>query len=345
MRQLEHVEPGRLEWRDVPEPKLEGPDEALVRPLAVARCDIDTLMVAGKAPSPTPCAIGHECVAEVVEVGAAVMSLGPGDRVAVSFEIACGQCEPCQRGWTSACSTAGPHAMYGFGAMGGTAWGGVLADLVRVPFADAMCSPVPTDIPAAVLASLGDNVCDGYRCVAPFRDVASETRVLVVGGLAQSIGLYAVACARALGFAQVAFLDDDPVRRGIARSLGALVDVDPSESGPFEVTVDACGRPEGLRTALAALAPGGTCTSVAIYYGDVALPLGELYSTGVHFHTGHANACHHLPSVVELVSSGRLALAPVTTRVAEWEAAATEMADPTPKLVFAREAALEEVRR
>ena len=61
MQQLEHVEPGRLEWREVREPKLAGSLEALVRPIAVARCDLDTLMYSGGAPSvtPTPCAFGH----------------------------------------------------------------------------------------------------------------------------------------------------------------------------------------------------------------------------------------------------------------------------------------------
>jgi alcohol dehydrogenase len=94
-----------------------------------------------------------------------------------------------------------------------------------------------------------------------------------------------------------------------------------------------------------ALAPGGTCTSVGIYYKDVALPLAELYSTGVHFHTGHSNACHHLPAVVELLSAGKLDLAAITSRVVEWDAAAATKGDPTPKLVFARDEALREVAR
>ncbi|MCH7600208.1 MAG: alcohol dehydrogenase catalytic domain-containing protein [Myxococcales bacterium] len=345
MRQLVHVKPGQLEWRDVPEPKLAGPREALARPIAVARCDVDPLMYAGKAPVVTPYAIGHECIAEILQVGTNVSHVEPGDRVAVSFEIACGECELCRRGWTSACSTAGPHAMYGFGEIGGTAWGGMLADVIRVPFADAMCVKVTETLPAVTLASLGDNVCDGFRCVAPFRDVADRTRVLVVGGIAQSIGLYAVACAKALGFSEVAYLDDDPVRRTIAEQLGANVGEESIRSTRYAVTVDASSRPEGLREALGALAPGGTCTSVGIYYEDVALPLAELYSTGVHFHTGHANACHSLPAVVELLTAGKLDLAAITTRVVEWDAAADTMGDPTPKLVFARDEALREIAR
>lgn len=63
VQQLEHVEPGRLEWREVREPKLAGYLDALVRPIAVARCDLDTLMYSGEAPSVTPCAYSRRALA------------------------------------------------------------------------------------------------------------------------------------------------------------------------------------------------------------------------------------------------------------------------------------------
>jgi alcohol dehydrogenase len=55
--------------------------------------------------------------------------------------------------------------MYGFGIAGGL-WGGVIADQVAVPFADAMLVPLPGGIEVA--ASVGDNVSDGYRHIAPY---------------------------------------------------------------------------------------------------------------------------------------------------------------------------------
>ena len=48
MRQLTFVEKGKLEWRDGPDPALEGDGQALVRPLALATCDIDTAFVQGR---------------------------------------------------------------------------------------------------------------------------------------------------------------------------------------------------------------------------------------------------------------------------------------------------------
>jgi alcohol dehydrogenase len=61
-----------LERRAVDPPSIQGDGEAIVRPIAVATCDLDGLIIAGETPFPAPIAVGHECVAEVVEVGDAV---------------------------------------------------------------------------------------------------------------------------------------------------------------------------------------------------------------------------------------------------------------------------------
>ena len=65
MRELAFIGKGHLEWRDADEPLLQGDGEALVRPLSVATCDLDRLLVAGLAPASEPFPFGHECVAEV----------------------------------------------------------------------------------------------------------------------------------------------------------------------------------------------------------------------------------------------------------------------------------------
>jgi hypothetical protein len=55
---------------------------------------------------------------------------------------------------------------------------------------------------------------------------------------------------------------------------------------------------------LDATEPGGVCTDTGVFIGDVALPLGQLYTTGVRFVTGRVAARHELPEVLELVASG-----------------------------------------
>src|SRR5262245_37648788 len=66
MQELTFVSPGQLEFREKPAPKLESSEQALVKPIAVSRCDLDYVFARGLAPVLGPFAVGHECVAEVV---------------------------------------------------------------------------------------------------------------------------------------------------------------------------------------------------------------------------------------------------------------------------------------
>ena len=79
MRQLTCIEAGKLEWHDVPAPRLQGDGEALVRPLAVARCDIDRFLTSGLFPLRGPFALGHECVGEIAALGDGVRGLSRSD--------------------------------------------------------------------------------------------------------------------------------------------------------------------------------------------------------------------------------------------------------------------------
>src|SRR5688500_4042381 len=103
MRQLEITGVRTVEWREAAAPALEGDSEALVRPLAVAMCDLDSAFLTGAVPVSEPFALGHECVAEVVEVGDAVGSVAPRDVVVVPFQISCGSCSACAAGHTGSC--------------------------------------------------------------------------------------------------------------------------------------------------------------------------------------------------------------------------------------------------
>jgi len=255
-----------------------------------------------------------------------------GDRVAVPFQINCGDCVFCKRGLTQSCTTVPRGSAYGLGVIGRGDWGGAVADLVRVPYADAMLLPLPSGVDPAAVASL-DNLPDGWRTVAPYL-TEDDKRVLVVGGI--SIGLYAVAVARALG-AEVTYVDGHPRRTEVAAKLGATV-LDPAEGkvGRFPVTVSTSGRPEGLLLALGATEPGGVCTDTGVFIGDVALPLGQMYTTGVRFVTGRVAARHELPEVLELVASGRLDPSVVTATTAAWSNAPAAWSGHRDKLVLIR---------
>src|SRR5262249_43247859 len=148
-----YLGPDELEWRDVRDAALDGDHAALVRPLAVATCDLDDLIVRGVTPFPAPFVLGHEGVAEVLDVGDAVTSFVPGDRVVVPFQLSCGTCGACAAGRTGNCESFALATTYGFGfGPELTRFGGFLADSVLVPFADAMLVRVPDGLASEVAA-------------------------------------------------------------------------------------------------------------------------------------------------------------------------------------------------
>jgi len=300
--------PGKVRWEETDEPSSAGPRAALVRPLAVATCDLDIAVLAGRYPLEGPYPFGHEGVVEVVAVGDEVTTVAPGDRAVVPFQISCGLCAPCRRGRTGNCAAHPRMSTYGLGAMGGLEWGGFLADLVSVPHADAMLVTLPDGIDPVAVASASDNIPDAWRTVGPQLADEPQAEVLVVGGDdgPHSIGLYAVGLAVVLGATRVTYLDHDPDRLGVAAALGAVV-IDgppPRKVGSFPITVDASGTPEGLRCALHSTAFDGVCTSPSVYLEDPALPMFSMYSRCCTLHTGRAHVRPSIPVVLDLVAAG-----------------------------------------
>ena len=337
MQQLTFIKPGRLEWWDVPEPHLERAGEALVRPVAVATCDLDAEIIAGRTPFAGPFAFGHEFVAEVLEVGSDVHHVWPGQLVVVPFQIACGECARCRRGLTANCTAVPNLSMYGFGGN----WGGALSDVVRVPFADQMLVAVPEGVVPGTVASASDNLPDAWRTVGPYLAAMPGAHVLIVGGGGGgSIGLYAVDIARALGASQVDYIDQNHSRLECARALGAhpLQGPPAYRLGPYPITVDASADPARLACALRSTEPGGTCTSISIYFAsETSIPLLEMYTTGMTFKTGRVQARPLIPTILELVRDGQIQPERVTSALVPWNDAIEALRDPPTKLVIARD--------
>lgn len=339
MRQLTYTGPNQLDWLDVPDPRLTSDRAALVRPVAVATCDLDSLIVNGQSPFAPPFPLGHECVAEIVEAGDAVTGLCPGQLVSVPFQISCGECSACRRGRTGNCTAVPFMSTYGFGPAV-ERWGGLLSDLACVPYAEHMLVPVPDGVAPTAVASASDNIGDAWRTVGPPLAEEPGAPVLVVGGAGPgSVGLYAAALAVVLGAEAVLYVDADPKRREIAAAVGAdTLAETPKRLGPFPITVDASADPAGLKLALRSAAPDGTCTSTGIYFGEQpSLPLLEMYTKGITFRTGRGHVRATMPPVLELASRGSLRPELITTSVVPWsEAPDALLGGEWTKLVFAR---------
>jgi threonine dehydrogenase-like Zn-dependent dehydrogenase len=336
VRALTFIEKGKVEWREADDPKLEGDGEALVRPVAVATCDLDLALVRGQIPTPGPLAVGHEGVGEVVDVGDAVSSLSTGDLVSIPFQVSCGDCRNCRRGQTGNCESVGRMATYGLPV--GENYGGFLSDLVRVPFADAMLVPVPEGVEPAAIASLSDNIPDGWRSVAPQLEAEPGAPVLICGG-AGSIALYAAQIALALGAERVDFAGGRPEHRELAERLGAnlLEEEFPERLGPYPITVDFSGTHEGLSCALRSTAPDGTCTINSIYFEErTPVPLLAMYTVGINVYTGRVHSRAVMEPILSLVAEGRLKPGEITGETASWDDAAEAFAGHRSKLVVTR---------
>ncbi len=338
MRQLTCVAPGKIEWQDVAEPRIESDAAALVRPLAVARCDIDRMLIAGAIPLRGPFALGHECVGEIVALGDAVRGLEVGQRAVVSFQLSCGRCRSCGADHTANCDAYPVLSDYGMQPLSGVEYGGMLSDLIGVPFAEAMLRPLPPGADPVSLASVSDNAVDGYRAVAPHLRESPGSDVLVVSHGGPSIPLYAVQAALALGAAGVDFACQDEESLALAEQLGARPLRTDFGRRPrrYPIVVDAGTTAPGLDFALRCTEPEGTCQSVSFHLAPVPIALGRLYTLGIRFFIGRCHAAALIPEVLSLIGDGRLRPGEVTTRVVDWEEAPDAFPEPGIKLVVRR---------
>jgi threonine dehydrogenase-like Zn-dependent dehydrogenase len=343
MRALYYDGAGALEWREDPTPVIQSASDAIVRPLAVTTCDLDQAIIHADQPIPgseQPFAIGHEGAGEVVEIGSAVTSVRPGDLVAIPYHISCGACDRCAQELPLYCRASAADALAVFGVPVGADYGGLFSDLVRVPFADHSLLRVPPSLTALDAVSVGDNLTDAWRAVAPhlLRWPGADVLILSSG----SLGLFAADVAHAYGAGSVRYVDRDPQRLELARSLGA----DPvsrdrfsADEHKYPITLNATRDTSGasLRDALLATAPGGHCENTVFYFNDVELPLLAMHLNCVTLRSALSNARSYMPAVLELLSSGRIRPQLVATEVLPFDTAAEAMPSAGFKPVFVRD--------
>ena len=100
--------------------------------------------------------LGHEAVGTVVEIGAAVTTLEPGDRVLVSCITSCGRCRFCKEGHYGLCTGGG-------GWIFGHLIDGLQAEYARVPFADTSVYKVPDELSDEQVLFLADILPTAYE--------------------------------------------------------------------------------------------------------------------------------------------------------------------------------------
>jgi alcohol dehydrogenase len=309
--------PGQSAWEDVPDPAIDEATDAIVRVEAVTICGTDLHILKGDVPEVPPgTVLGHEAVGEVVEVGADVRTVRPGDRVLVSCITACGRCRYCREASYGQCRGGGGWIL-------GHLTDGTQAEYVRVPFADLSVHALPGAIDSKDAVLLADIFPTSYEVGVLNGRVRPGDTVVVVG--AGPIGLAAVATARLFSPERVVAVDLATSRLDAAKHLGADAVVDAREAPEqlvadltdglgADVVIEAVGVPESFEQCTRMVRPGGHVANVGVHGSPATLHLEDLWIKNVTITTGLVDT-HSTPTLLRMAAGGRLPTSALVTHV------------------------------
>jgi len=350
MRAMVYRGPYKVRVEEKPEPRIEHPNDAVVRVTCAAICGSDLHLYHGMMPDTRiGHTFGHEFVGVVEQVGPSVENLQVGDRVMVPFNIFCGSCFFCARGLYSNCHNVNPNAtavggIYGYSHTTGGYDGGQ-AQYVRVPFADVGPSKVPDWLPDEDAVLMTDALATGYFG-AQLADVAEGDTVVVLG--AGPVGLFAARSAWLMGAGRVLVVDQLEHRLAKAREFAYAETLNYAEHDDVVVALKKAtdglgadrvveavgaeadgnlvqhvtaaklklqgGSPVALNWAIDAVRKGGT-VSVMGAYGPLfsAVKFGDAMNKGLTIRTNQAPVKRQWPRLLEHVRDGYLRPSDVVT--------------------------------
>ena len=225
---------GNLDVRvtDVPDPRIQEPNDAIIAVTSTAICGSDLHLYGVLGPYLSAGdVLGHEAMGVVTEVGADVTNLAPGDRVVIPFNISCGHCWMCSRGLFAQCETTQVReqgkgaALFGYTSLYGSVPGGQ-AQFLRVPQAQFGPVKIPADGPDEQYLFLSDVLPTAYQAVA-YADTPKDGTLAVLG--LGPIGQFSARIARHLGVERVIGVDTVPERRAAAARFGVET-LDPDQT-------------------------------------------------------------------------------------------------------------------
>jgi len=265
---------GRRDVRvdEVPDPRIEQPTDAVIKVTSSAICGSDLHLYEVLGPFLSKGDIlGHEPMGIVEEVGAEVSHIKPGDRVVIPFNISCGSCWMCERGFFAQCETTQNRdtgkgaSLFGYTELYGSIPGGQ-AEYLRVPQAHFGPIKVPDEHPDERFLFLSDILPTAWQAVA-FAELPDDGTLAVLG--AGPVGQFCARIGHHLGAPRVIVVDSVPERLEMARRHGAetvdSTDVDDVAEALIEMT---SGRgPDGVIDAVGMEAhdsPAGKAAHAAV---------------------------------------------------------------------------------
>jgi len=197
-----------LQMQEVPLPEI-GERDILVQVRAAGVCHSDAHYRAGVSPvRPVPLTLGHEVAGVIEKIGAQVTNVKVGDRVALHYNLSCGDCYYCTSGNDQFCEK---------GVMIGHYTNGGYAEYIAVPARNAI--PLPEEIPFEEGATLMCASATAFHALRKSRIKGGETAAIFgAGGLGQS----AIQLAKAFGAVEVYAVDINEAKLDLAKRFGAI---------------------------------------------------------------------------------------------------------------------------
>ena len=350
MRAMTYRGPYRVRVEDKPDPRIEHPNDAVIRVERAAICGSDLHLYHGMMPDTrVGHTFGHEFIGVVEQLGSSVETLSVGDRVMVPFHISCGTCWFCARGLFTNCHNVNPNAtavggIFGYSHTTGGYDGGQ-AERVRVPFADVGPQVIPDWMDPEDALLMTDALGTGYFG-AQLASIREGDTVVVLG--AGPVGLFAAKSAWFMGAGRVIVVDQLEYRLQKAREfahaetinyaevddvvlemkkqtdfLGAdsVIDAVGAEAdGNFLMHVSSAklkmqgGSPVALNWAIDGVRKGGTVSAMGAYGPIPSLvKFGDAMNKGVTIHMNQAPVKRQWPRLLEHIQAGHLKPSDVIT--------------------------------
>jgi len=315
-----------LHLDDVPEPKVEGPLDVIVRIGGAGLCRTDLHILEGQWEQKTgvqlPYTLGHENAGWVQEVGSAVTNVEVGDTVIVHPKVTCGLCRPCRAGEDMHCEDS---AFPGIDADGG------FAEFLKTS-ARALVKLDPSLQPQDV-AALADAGLTAYHAVKKASAILHPgTKAVVIG--AGGLGHIGIQCLAALTPAEIIVVDRSEAALDLAQKIGAdhgvLADgsqvkavQDLTAGKGAEAVIDFVGEGGAIEDGVALLRRAGSYFVIG-YGGFVNVPAIDIISTEISFVGNLVGTYNDLAELMMLAAQEKVRL---HTRVFPLEAVSEAMAD------------------
>ncbi|KAF2714528.1 glutathione-independent formaldehyde dehydrogenase protein-like protein [Pleomassaria siparia CBS 279.74] len=236
MKAVHYEGPFKVSVKEVELPKIQHPDDVIVKVTTAAICGSDLHMYQGRTAAEAGLVFGHENMGIVIEKGEGVTLLEKGDRIVLPFNVADGRCRNCEEGRTAFCTGVNPGfagGAYGYVAMG--PYQGGQAQFLRVPYADFNALKLPPgkehEADFILLADIFPTGWHGLE-LAGFKPGES---VAVFG--AGPVGLMSAYSGILRGASTVYVVDTVPERLAQAKKIGCIP-IDFKKSDPVQQIID-----------------------------------------------------------------------------------------------------------